>query len=362
MNALTYTVHACPTPLWVSTNAGTNRATLRITVSNPGPETVTCDGITVTLPTGAGGDALTATPETITACTDDADWTAGHQGGGVFAVRPTAPGAQINPGARFLITLDGIEVNRTVGTAAMGISEVAGNGRLERGVTKPLLAKAAPNAMLEDFHPDQVDVDNGQCVTLTWKCVEGPEYVLFYDDQSCNVNGYIENGNGSWRSCPLTKATAFMLLASTSQDGAPVTYGLTTAVTVKVPHLEVGNLEVNGTVRLFGQVQEIAGGTESEPTVYTAETDGMLSGYIKTTQDGAPAELKIFVTPEDRPQKKFSTQSWDSRGGTDNQEASLLVPVPKKSTVRVVQKGDAPFTAAVTWFPFGTGPMQELDQ
>ncbi|MER7468379.1 hypothetical protein [Streptomyces sp. NPDC097981] len=364
--ALHYSLHTSPAPLRVGNEDAPGRATLRITMANPGPDPVTCGTIALTLPTGDGREALTATPETITAHTDDVGWSAEHRGDGVFHMRPASPGTQLKPGARLVVTLAGVAVNRTVGTVTLGVSEgaVEGDGPgglLRRGASDALrLAKAAPNAMLEDFRPDRVVVPNGETVTLTWKCEVGPDYEIFYGDQRRPVNGFIDaGGNGSWTSPALTTATAFMLLGSTERDGVPVTYGLTTAVTVDMPDLEVGDLEANGTVRLFGQAQEVDWGTESEPRSYVADTDGLITGYIKTTLDGAPAHLNVFVTPPNLRRQKFATQSWDARGGTDNQEASLFVPVPRGSAVRVVRKGDENFTAALTWFPFGTGPLRE---
>ncbi|WP_374230996.1 hypothetical protein, partial [Streptomyces sp. UNOC14_S4] len=352
--------------LRAGTDAADGRAELRVTAVNPGPESVTCAAITVTVPAGEAPDALTATPETITARVEGATgWRAEHGGGGVFHVRPTAPGTELKPGERLVVTLADITVNQAVGTAVLGIGETAADaaGTLrERAAGGRKLVKAPAEAMLEDFRPDCTIVPNGETVTLTWKCVEGPDYELFYADQREVVNRCITDGNGEWKSPPLHTATAFMLLGSTEQDGSQVTYGLTTAVTVDVPDLEIGSLDANGVVRLFGQPQEIAGGTESGTWMYTAATDGVITGYIKTNRSDAPATLNVFVTPPDVRQQKFATQSWDARGGTDNQEASLLVPVPRGSTVRVVQSGPSGYlTAGLTWFPFGTGPLQVLE-
>lgn len=358
--ALSYTVHTSPAPLRISTATHDSHATVTITVTNPGPDAVRRETITVTLPTGTDAGSLTAAPEAISVRVDDPAWSAGHRGDGVFTLHPAEPDTALAAGARITLTLSEIIVSRTAGAVALAISETAGPEAVpgERAAIHHRLPKASPDAMLEDFRPDRVTVPNGDRVTLTWKCETGPEYELFYDDQRVDVVGFIDNGNGAWPSPPLTKATAFMLLASTEKNGVPVTYGLTTAVTVDVPDLEVGDLEANGTVRLFGQTQEIPTTTQSQGTSYFADTDGVLTGYIKTTLDGAAAELTVFVTPPGVRRQKFATQSWDAIGGTDNQEASLLVPVPQGSVVRVIGKGDT-FTAALTWFPFGTGPLRE---
>ncbi|MFJ3927647.1 hypothetical protein [Streptomyces sp. NPDC090022] len=368
--ALHYSLHTSPAPLRAGTEDAPGRATLRITVGNPGPDPVSCGTIALTLPTGEGSEALTATPGTITARTDDAGWSAEHRGDGIFHVRPVAPGTALGPGARIVVTLDDVAVNRAVGTVTLGVGEVGDRGVTggdgpegsphRAGAEALRLVKAAPTAMLEDFRPDRVTVPNGETVTLTWKCDTEPDYEIFFADQRRPVNGFIDaEGNGSWTSPALTTATAFMLLGSTAKDGVPVTYGLTAAVTVDMPDLEVGDLDANGSVRLFGQAQEVDWGTESEPTSYVADTDGLITGYIKTTLDGAPAHLNVFVTPPNLRRQKFATQSWDARGGTDNQEASLIVPVPRGSAVRVIRRGDENFTAALTWFPFGTGPLRE---
>ncbi|PSJ27092.1 hypothetical protein B7P34_19320 [Streptosporangium nondiastaticum] len=370
--ALAYTVHTSPALLHVSADGRTDgraddRATLRITATNPGPASVTCDTITITIPAGKEPHALTATPETITArVAGTTGWHTEHRGGGVFHVRPTEPGTELKPGERIVITFADVVVNEAAGTATLGIGETtgsAGGALRERAGGGRKLVKAPAGAMLEDFRPDRTIVPNGETVTLTWKCVDGPDYELFYGDQREVVNGYITDGNGEWTSPPLHTATAFMLLGSTEEAGSPVTYGLTTAVTVDVPDLEVGSLDANGVVRLFGRPQEVAGGTTSGTWTYAADTDGVITGYIKTNQSGAPATLNVFVTPPDLKRQKFATQSWDVRGGTENQEASVLVPVPRGSTVSVVQKTDGgAFTAALTWFPFGTGPLRPIEQ
>ncbi|MGK5543605.1 hypothetical protein ACSNOH_02530 [Streptomyces sp. URMC 127] len=365
--ALSYALHTSPALLRVRTDDRSGeRATLRITATNPGPAAVTCDSITITVPTGEEPHALTAGPETITARVEGtAGWEAEHHGSGVFHVRPAEPGTELKPGERIVITLANVEVNEAVGTAVLGISEQATDvtGVLrERAGGGRRLAKAPAGAMLEDFRPDCTIVPNGESVTLTWKCVDGPDYELFYGDQREVVNRYITDGHGEWTSPCLHTATAFMLLGTTEEAGSTVTYGLTTAVTVDVPDLEVGSLDANGVVRLFGEVQEVAGGTESGTWTYAADTDGMITGYIKTNQAGAPATLNVFVTPPGLKRQKFATQSWDVRGGTENQEASVLVPVPRGSVVSVVQKSDGgAFTAALTWFPFGSGPLRPVE-
>ncbi|MFI6284018.1 hypothetical protein ACIBCM_04530 [Streptomyces sp. NPDC051018] len=357
---LGYRVHTSPSPLRISTAAQEGRATVEVVVTNDGPEPAVCEAVSVTLPSGTGRGSLTARPEDISATVDDPAWAAEHRGGGVFALRPAAPGTPLPPGGRIRLTLAGIVVDGVPGTVTMDIAETAAAGGPVRStaVTGARLTKAAPDALLEDFRPDRAGVSNGETVTLTWKCREGPDFDLFFDDQRIPVNGFISDGNGSWTSHPLTRATAFMLLASTTEDGRPVTYGLTTAVTVDVPDLEVGDLDANGTVRLFGQAQEIPVSTQSEAMTYFADTDGVLTGYVKTTRTDVMAELSVLVTPPGLRRQKFATQSWDVRGGTDNQEASLFVPVPKDATIRVVSKGED-FTASLTWFPLGTGPLRE---
>ncbi|GHC60038.1 hypothetical protein [Streptomyces cinnamoneus] len=364
--ALHCTVHTSPALLRAATDAADDRATLRITATNPGPDAVTCDTITVTVPAGEGADALTAAPERITARVEDrTGWQAEHRGGGVFRVRPTAPGTELKPGEQVVITLQDIAVNRRVGTATLGISWTLTDAEgiaCEHATGGRKLVKAPAEALLEDFRPDRTIVPRGETVTLTWKCVDGPDYELFHGDQRETVNHCIVDGNGTWTSDGLSTATAFMLLASTEKDGVPVTYGLTTAVTVDVPDLEVGSLDANGVVRLFGEPQAIAGGTESGTWLYSADTDGVITGYIKTNRSDAPATLNVFVTPPRTKQQKYATQSWDARGGTENQEASLLVPVPRGSTVRVVQStGGGAFTADLTWFPFGSGPLRPAE-
>ncbi|MGW4204167.1 hypothetical protein [Streptomyces sp. NPDC004726] len=364
---LGYRVHTSPSPLRISTAAQVSRATVEVVVTNDGPEPAVCEAVTVTLPSGTGPGSLTALPQTVSATVDDPAWAAEHRGGGVFALRPAAPGTPLPPGGRITLTLAGIVVDSVPGTVTLDIAETLpadGQVRSADGpvrstaVTGARLAKAAPDALLEDFRPDKAGVSNGETVTLTWKCREGPDFDLFFDDQRISVNGFISDGNGSWTSHPLTRATAFMLLASTTEDGRPVTYGLTTAVTVDVPDLEVGDLDANGTVRLFGQAQEIPVTTQSDAMTYFADTDGVLTGYVKTTRTDVMAELSVLVTPPGLRRQKFATQSWDVRGGSDNQEASLFVPVPKDATIRVVSKGED-FTASLTWFPLGTGPLRE---
>ncbi|MFF7725698.1 hypothetical protein [Streptomyces sp. NPDC008001] len=372
--ALSYAVHTDPAPLKVSTDKAESRAVLRVTVTNPGPGPVACELITLTLPTGNGTGALTATPETITAHVEGGTgWQTEHAGGGVFQLRPADPGAELKPGESFVIRLDGIVVNRAAGTVTLGVADTT-SGIADTTAGSPAapprtrtagswrLAKAPTGTMLEDFRPDRTSVPNGETVTLTWSCVDGPDYELFYGDQRVTVNDRIVDGHGSWTSPCLHTATAFMLLGSTEQDGAPVTYGLTTAVTVDVPDLEVGSLDANGTVRLFGEIQEIAGGVGSGTWTYRAATDGIITGYIKTNQTGTPATLNVFVTPPDTKQRKFAAQSWDAQGGMENREAGLLVPVSRGSVVSVVQKSDGGgFTAELTWFPFGSGPLQVVE-
>ncbi|SDM31415.1 hypothetical protein [Allokutzneria albata] len=349
---LHYTVRTSPTPL----PAGQDDAAVQVTVRNTGAEPVTCEAITLTVPVGPGPDALTTAPEAIRAGTD-ARWAVAHRGDGVFEATPT-DAAELGPGAELTITLDGIDVGAAPGTTSVEVGHTLRIGtRTHTAIARTTrLPKTAVRAVLEDFRPDRAAVGNGETVTLTWKCTEGPDFTLFYGSEQVVVNDYIDHGNGEWVSPPLHTATAFMLLATT----ADTSYGLTTAVTVDVPDLDVGHLDVNGTVRLFGQVQEIGGGTEPLTATYLADTDGVISGYIKTTEADKPAYLTVGVTPPGLRRQRFAVQSWDARGGGDNQEASLLVPVPKGSAVNVAQTGDSGFTASLTWFPFGSGPLREV--
>lgn len=106
-------------------------AALRLSVYNPTPEDQPCQGITWSLPAGAGAGDLAADAQTLAASVPGAAsrrWAARVDGGDVI-LEPRVPDSALAPGETLVVLVAGIPVNRVPGVATLGIAEVTDTTR-----------------------------------------------------------------------------------------------------------------------------------------------------------------------------------------------------------------------------------------
>jgi hypothetical protein len=257
------------------------------------------------------------------------------------------------------LALTGIAVNETVGSTDLLVTEWA--SRTDGGYQKvPLPAMEIlkwPTAFtFQNFRPRDIVVKRGDTVTLSWEASVGPKYTLHWDDQHEAVSGRL-----SYPVDDVERTTAFMLMAEQSVGGgsAPLIHALTTAVTVTEPNLEVGNLQVNGIVRVQGEHQRLSGRYD-DPRYFHAPTDGTLLGYVQGGSGGSAATLTVRVSRAGVNEYTMRFTSDNSNGSVIPIETPMSVPVPKDAQLRIVVAGDGRDTVELKWLPRGLGELREI--
>jgi hypothetical protein len=128
---LTYAVTPAALP---TATGGSPAGSLTITAYNATSTAVTCDSITITLPTGTDPGALTASPNLIQPVSaQPSTWTfqAGSQGQqpGTFIATPVTAGSAVATGVTLGFTLASLGVSQDPGLSAVQITEVTAAGQ-----------------------------------------------------------------------------------------------------------------------------------------------------------------------------------------------------------------------------------------
>jgi hypothetical protein len=134
-STLTYALS--PTALVANARTG-GTASVNVTAYNGTANPVTCDSITVIVPSGGGPTDLTTHPQQITPKSEQADWTfqaSGRDPAGSFVATPVSAGAALPAGRTLSFTLANIAVDQS-GLALIGIEEVIQGA--QASITLPL--------------------------------------------------------------------------------------------------------------------------------------------------------------------------------------------------------------------------------
>ncbi|WP_331767823.1 hypothetical protein [Embleya sp. NBC_00896] len=273
---LSYELTTEPDPIRASPATGTvELANLVVVGSRQAADAIEARKLTVYLPTGTASAELALDLTGIAARTSLPGWTATSDPTGqriVFA--PPSGTATIQPGQGVTIQLDGIRINRQVGSApvVLELEYRAGSTAWRTDTVTLGVGKFPPGFHLRNLVVTPLVVDNGGEATLTWEASEGATYKLLYDTAEIDVTNR--------RSYPLTdiRRTTIYYLRGIAQSGNnTVERTLNTMISVNRPDLEVGNLTVNGTMKLGTSFRRRLKDLPDGRTVtLTANNDGIL--------------------------------------------------------------------------------------
>ncbi|MFF5213004.1 hypothetical protein [Streptosporangium sp. NPDC000396] len=366
---LRYTLKTIPAPVPIS---GDKNQDLRLELKvngTPGRDAY-CEKIQIRFPHGDASEALTETaPSEFYTGTEAATppgiggtWTRDKElidGYAVFTFTPS-PSRKPNFNGQNTITLvlSNFYVNKTLGTVPIEIiewtSEINGNFT-EKHLAEPFEVDKWPAEFtFQNLRPNRISVKRGEGVTLTWESSTEGTYRMHWDGDSQLVSG-----DQSWPSPPLEHTTGFMLTVTLAAGDRPLIYSMTTAVTVTEPNLEVGNLDVNGIVRLQGPRQRITPPSLTEGVKYfKAGTDGTLIGYLQGASDRPAATLAATVY-------RAGTTEFTLRFSSDNSagaptETPISIPVPEGAEARLFYTGQSGDTLELIWLPKGVGAFEEI--
>ncbi|MER8100921.1 hypothetical protein [Kitasatospora sp. NPDC094016] len=352
-SSLTYTVQPDPDPLQISGDS----ATVTITVANNSQQTVPCGSFTFTLPIGSGAEDLTENPDGIGEI-KPSNWTFSQQpaSSGVFVAKPSSPKAKmIHPGDILTFTLNSIVVNATVGTCELTIAEGTDPAPPDQRIP---LDKVPAGVEFTDFAPKRETVARGSAASLIWKATNPPPQGVSYTLQYGAAEQVVVDNLEAWDSPPLYQDTEFILRLNATRDGQQVEHSLIALVTVTEPDLYANDLSVSGTAQGLSAPQTLLTGTEKPPESYLAETDGLVSGWIHTTDGDVPATLSVKVTPPQGPAFTTSVESYSDPDTEYQTRECLYVPVPKGSKVEIRSRSDTgELNALVQWSSWGAGRL-----
>ncbi|MEU5189619.1 hypothetical protein AB0G83_21070 [Streptomyces klenkii] len=256
---LDYGVISEPFPLYATTGTDDPATALHIVVSNGGGDTVYCREIVFSLPEGDLAQSLVR---------EDAgdgqapDWDVVRLQPGTQTVVPsgdyasfqaTPKGDAKKTGVRvdaegLVITLENLKISARPGTARIEIREVATTNtdkwpdspRFTRLAMTKFPAPKIPVQAISDFTADNLEVEAGGSVRLTWNGPSTLDYTVSYGGESQPV------GKNHEHSTTIDRDTTFQL----SYVTGGTTHCLTTTVTVKNPKLT--GLEVDGDATVTG--------------------------------------------------------------------------------------------------------------
>ncbi|MEM7037650.1 MAG: tail fiber domain-containing protein [Bacteroidota bacterium] len=288
-----------------------------IVISNNTEDSITVDTLCFVLPIGDGASYFSQSSNLNIAVSPSSDWT---------LIRTTPDRFQVQPaiGKSGEITTEGINVKVSnavisdqVGTFTLEIDEsvkTTGDPSFTVQQGKWDIGKFPYNFFMRNFAPDNIEVDNGESVHLTWKGSEAATYTIFWTDENGQQSENVSNAL-SWDSPPLTRDTTFLLVGQSTVAGAKARKDLFASVVVRNPDLTPNDVDVSGTAN-FGsrvisysasaqQVVDVDNSTDSQnggPWLFntawqsfTAKADGQLVQLsLNCEQFGGDVNIHIY--------------------------------------------------------------------
>ncbi|MGK5543412.1 hypothetical protein ACSNOH_01520 [Streptomyces sp. URMC 127] len=388
---LGYDLTTDPAPLAVSVAGQDNPpASMTLAVTNDRPPVV-CDTITVHLPVGTGPGHLVQAKDADRIQVDHpAGWDAVpvKSTPGKFELAPSdETAARILHGTKLEFTFSQIQVNSEPGAVEIAVTEKL-DGSSPAQQTTVSCAKAPGGLKLHSFRPRRQVVRSGTRAQLVWTYVPAAgasldlQYVdaltgLFTRDPVDKIGNY---------EVTLYADTAFVLHGYLGDRDAPkVSYLMHTYVTVSEPYVHAHDLTAQQAVSLLGRFRPHTPQPRLDPppsttsvhssTTWTAGTDGLLTGSVRTFFAGTNAQLQVTVTPPKGTGGDPHTAYVYCADETDPRVYApgpgLCVPVPEGSSVEIdwdlVRTADfvsTPknahaqlFATALDWHPWGTGGL-----
>ncbi|MGW2154516.1 hypothetical protein [Nonomuraea sp. NPDC001699] len=369
---LDYEVFTDPYPLTLH-----DTGTITLRARNRSGKPLHCTRITLNVPIGTAAGQLTDHPEGLGVKDYDSDgWksfsaknppdsgTPQSMDIGITSVHSKGY-TRIDDGEEVAFTLTDVNVNSTSGPAALTIAEQLTD---TPGRTAPAsLPKGPADFQLRDLHPDEVVVEAGRPVVVSWY-TKTPDtgtatYFLHHGLGNSGENVAADMSRTYW----LCQDTAFRLVGTYEPPppGAKIEVVLTTLVSVAHPWITAHDLSAGLTVAMQDMPGNGGGGipgysrektcTGQQKVRLAALTDGFLlittDGFGQTTVavagdlTGAGGTLNILH-------------------GTSTCENTLTLPVPAAHTVHIsanTDKDGKEYLLALHWHPLGRGALKPSD-
>lgn len=346
---LVYELTTEPDPVRASPAEGTvERANLVVVGSRHSDSGIEARKLTVYIPTGTASAELALDLTGIAAHTSLPGWTATSDPANqriVFA--PPSGTATIEPGQGVTIQLDGIRINRVVGSAPVVLEleyRTVGTSAWRTDTTTLGVGKFPPGFYLRNLRVDPLVVDNGGTATLEWEASEGATYKLLYGSAEIEVTDR--------REYPVTnirQSTMFYLRAIAQAGNDNVERTLNVSVTVNKPDMVVRNLTIEGQLEATGPVQLFTAPQKidvSSPFTATAPSDGILWAYVPR------GKIRLYIGPDSTARRGVLVAGQYNTDYGDQKRVAF--PVRKGESVSInLEGGDGDFF----WFSFGGLPL-----
>ncbi|WP_030410648.1 hypothetical protein [Streptomyces sp. NRRL S-1448] len=306
-----------PNPIRVSTVAVTEYGRLDLYLGTSKPSNVAwpiqCRRFRIRIPTGQQGDRLTAVGAFISASatpTAGRDWRVARNttdpNSTVIDVIPDSEYATFDGTWRLGITLSGIEINTSPGTANITIEEEtrkpneASFTTREGTVRVPKELDDAQTFYFRSLRPANTVIARGTKVQLNWEGSSNATYTVYYRDKSGTDRARVlTNPGGTWDSQALhgdtfTDATNFTVKASL---GGRDLYQ-TTHVRVERPDISVNKIHTSDRITAAG----IQGPSNDDPLQVHGKMGLMVHSRLDVGSYGgastfhAPVETKGTLT------------------------------------------------------------------
>ncbi|MDH6110668.1 hypothetical protein P3T36_003037 [Kitasatospora sp. MAP12-15] len=258
-----------------------------------------------------------------------------------FVFEPTGSHATIGPDTGFTIQLSDIPMSRKVGTAPITVTERSrtGNSAFQNRPIVFNIGKFPADFYLRNFLCEPSIIPNGGDVKLTWERSANATYELLYPGVDLDVTKRTSLDIEGIKS-----DTTFYIRATTGDPTNPAVRILSAQVTVIKPDLEVGNLDVGGTLNVAGGWFDESTDLPTEPTGngvrhYIVPEDGFFEGWVKI--QSSPEAEHVFLrvwNSSDYTKVSDATAYSNSRGA---QYASLFRTARKGESIYIGRGGSS---------------------
>ncbi|MEU5304271.1 hypothetical protein ACH4YO_31440 [Streptomyces noursei] len=389
---LTYTAPTDPSPLSISVNGSPDaKGSVTVEIGNASGKDRIGKNLTFKLALGDKGSDFTPVNKAgAIKLSHSPGWAMQRDENdpGVFTANPNDPSSETIPvGSEppLFFTMSSIAMNTAAGTAELSIEEELDESGSRIGKDVLYCHKGPAGLEISDFRPVRQVVPTTEDAEVIWQFtpVTGAKVDLEYFDAGTGQEKTEDVTGSRNHKVRLYQDTSFALHAYTGDRKNPTfSYRLFTFVTVSEPYLATKDLTVTGALSFLGRPHPHAPRPQLTPppsteTVHSkknfrAETDGLLSGSLRTFFPHTNAKLTVTVTPPDAPGTEPHIAQAYCEGEVDKRTYSpgpgLAVPVPKGSKVSVKwdlikastytgPKDTFLFATDLRWQPFGTGEL-----
>ncbi|WP_331738607.1 hypothetical protein [Streptomyces sp. NBC_01276] len=340
---LSYAVTTTPSPLKASPEnpqAPEEIGEIVISVSRQSATPADVRSIRVKVPAGAMSPDLATDLAKVTPRISLTGWSSHLDAAAKeFVFSPAASHTPIGPDLGCTIQLSDIPVSRKVGTAPITLTESSrtGSSAFQDRTTVFNIGKFPADFYLRNFLCEPSIIPNGGDVKLTWERSANAKYDLLYPGVERDVTD-----RSRLELEDIKSDTTFYLRATTGDPTNPVVRILSTQVSVLRPDLEIGNLDVGGTLNVAGGWFEDSVDLPTDPTGngvrhYVVPDDGFFEGWVRLepSQNTHHVFLRVWNS-HDYTKVSQATAYSDPR---DAQYASLFRTARKGESIYIARSG-----------------------